>query len=45
MLQNEVYEAPTINYLNYGATGFIIAHEISHIVNQIVSYRHAPPEN
>lgn len=43
ILQNVGSEAHTINYLEYGATGFIIAHElgeqISHIVNQLVSSR------
>lgn len=35
-----MHDEANINYLRYGATGFIMAHEISHIVNQIVSYRH-----
>lgn len=39
ILQNVLSGEPAIHYLDFGATGFIIAHEISHIVNQIVSYR------
>lgn len=42
ILQN-IVNGHAINYLDYGSTGFIIAHEISHIVNQIVSNRHKPP--
>jgi len=40
VLQLAPSTAPAINYLEYGATGFIIAHEISHVVNQFVSHRH-----
>jgi hypothetical protein len=39
MLQLAPGVARSINYLDYGATGFIIAQEISHIVNQFVSFQ------
>ena len=42
VLQLTTSEAHPINYLDFGALGFIIAHEISHIVNQFVSYRRSP---
>lgn len=37
ILDNVDNSGSNINYLEFGSQGFIIAHEISHIVDQIVS--------
>ncbi|KAG5681863.1 hypothetical protein PVAND_011270 [Polypedilum vanderplanki] len=34
----------SMKFLNYGTTGFIIAHEISHIVNQFINQANTWPE-